>query len=162
MKPFKSIIPILAVLFLFHSVAFGLDNEIARKTLRGLEGVYVLISLDEKIPQVGLLESQSRTDVEEKLRTAGIKVLLDKPGVPWMRVHLYSLNNNQDIVYMVHLDLIQDAHLIKNYKLTRLTRVITWSTGYLRRTYRIEDVRSDIKDLTDQFINAYLSVNPKK
>lgn len=162
MKPFKSIIPILAVLFLFHSLAFGLDNEMARKTLRGLEGVYVLISLDEKIHQVELLESQSKTDVDKKLRTAGIKVLLDKPGVPWMRVHLYSLTNNQDIVYMVHLDLIQDAHLIKNYKLTRLTRVITWSTGYLRRTYRIEDIRSDIKDLTDQFINAYLSVNPKK
>ena len=79
-----------------------------------------------------------------------------------MRVRLDSLTNIQDIVYMVHLDLIQDAHLIKNYKLTRLTRVITWSTVYLRHTYRIEDIRSDIKDLTDQFINAYLSVNPKK
>ena len=162
MKLFKSIILIFSVLILSHSIAFGLDNEMARETLRWLEGVYVLISLDEKIPQVELLKSQSRTDVEAKLRIAGIKVLLDKPGVPWMRVRLDSLTNIQDIVYMVHLDLIQDAHLIKNYKLTRLTRVITWSTGYLRRTYRIEDIRSDIKDLTDQFINAYLSVNPKK
>jgi len=42
--------------------------------------------------------------------------------------------------------------------------VPTWTTGLTGTTgnLNIRGVRDHIKDLVDQFINAYLAVNPKK
>jgi len=38
----------------------------------------------------------------------------------------------------------------------------TWSTGYMGYNPQLRDIRDKMKDRVDIFINAYLSVNPKK
>ena len=106
MKPIKSVILILFVLFLFHP-AFGFDDEYTRETLRGLKGVYVSIVLDDASRQIGLLESQVREDVELTIRLKGIKVVSEHesfrlPGAPWLYVIVDSfIDKNKEIVFSV-------------------------------------------------------------
>ena len=51
------------------------DSEYSRPTLRGLNSVFVLVEeVDPEIERDGLTASQIKTDVELKLRLAGIKV----------------------------------------------------------------------------------------
>lgn len=164
MKPFKSFILILSVLFLFHSKAFGDDTEATREALRGLKGVYVGISLGDDIKQSGLLASQVKTDVELKLRNAGIKLISknesdDMIGTPWLSLTVEGDTKKGSTLYTSELSLRQDAYLVRNF-LT--VHVATWSVGRIGLTYKLETIRSSAKDLTDKFVNAYLSVNPKK
>src|SRR5437879_13447851 len=65
------------------------DTEYTRATLRGLEGVWVVVEgLGPDVEQAGLTKQQLQTDVELWLRKAGIpvlteKVVLEVPGAPW-------------------------------------------------------------------------------
>lgn len=164
MKPIKSVVLLLSVLFLFHSVAFGMDDEITRNSLKGLEGIYVAIILDGGSKQAGLSKSLLRTDVEVKLRMAGIKLVsqyesFNLPGMPWLGVNINSLIHGKSIYYQISLELIQGAFLERK---NLHTIAITWDIGRHGVTSNIENIRSSIKDMADQFINAYRSVNPKK
>ena len=164
MKPIDTIVLILSVLFLFHSLAFGMDDEITRNSLKGLEGIYVAIILDSGSKQAGLSKSLLRTDVEVKLRMAGIKLVsqyesFNLPGMPWLGVNTNSLIHGKSIYYQISLELIQGAFLERK---NLHTIAITWDIGRHGVTSNIENIRSSIKDMTEQFINAYRSVNPKK
>jgi hypothetical protein len=52
------------------------DDVLSRQTLRGISGISVVVeNLKEQARQGGLHEEDIRTDVELKLRLAGVKVL---------------------------------------------------------------------------------------
>ena len=54
------------------------DQDLHKESLRGVKGMKVLIEhleLGDRTSQIGLTESQIQTDVELKLRLAGITVL---------------------------------------------------------------------------------------
>jgi hypothetical protein len=73
------------------------DNETSRKTLAGLNGVFVAVTqVSEDARRSGLSETQLQTDVELKLRQAGIPVLTEgdasrTPGVPYLYVTVNTL-----------------------------------------------------------------------
>ena len=59
--------------------ASGVDEEIGRNTLKGLEGVWVYVfDLDENEKRVGFSKTALLAEVELRLRMAGIKVLTRK------------------------------------------------------------------------------------
>ncbi len=95
------------------------DDESARKTLAGLTRIYVVVEhIPDEAQRDGLDTTQIRTDVELKLRQAGITVLAG-----------------------------------------------TWSaTGTIATvgSHKLASLRDNVRDLTDQFINAYLAANPKR
>lgn len=62
-------------------------------------------------------------------------------------------------VYNISCELWQTVSLVRNPSLE--IHAITWSTAGLG-VGDIKDIRESIKEQVDQFINAYLSVNPKK
>ena len=164
MKPLKSIILILSVLFLFKSMGLGDDTEATRKALKGLKGVYVGVSLGEGIKQAGLLESQLQKDVELKLKVAGINVISKNErnntiGTPWLSLTVEGDTKEGSTLYTLELSVRQDAYLVRNF-LT--VNVVTWSVGRFGLTYKLENIRSSVKALTDKFINAYRWVNPEK
>ena len=148
---------------------FAHDDEFNRPTLRGLKGVYVLVEqLRPEIERGGLSKNQIQTDVELKLRMAGIKVLskeesFDAPGRPWLYVNVNAFKA-EDIgayVYHVLVELNQDVYLARRPPDFTKYKTSTWSVSYLGIKSKLGDIRASVKDLVDMFINAYLSVNPK-
>ncbi len=151
--------------------ATAVDNEMTRATLKGLPGVYVsrgvclgrIFSEQDKV--AGFDERTFQTDVELKLRLAGIKVLTEEeqlatPGMPILYLHVNALHKQpgQNHAYSISLGLQQAVRLVRNGALAYGAR--TWSVnsvGYGDLPF----IRNAVKDYVDQFINAWLSVNPK-
>ena len=68
------------------------DSEIDRASLKGLQGVFVLVEeLNPAEEQAGLKSADIQTDAEQILRTAGIPLLsktqsIDAPGMPTLYI----------------------------------------------------------------------------
>jgi hypothetical protein len=146
------------------------DGDPRTETLRGLSGVGVGIEyLNDEAKRAGFDANTLQTDVELKLRLAGIKVLTREesirvPGSPSLYVNLNFINAANGLgVYSIEVELKQNA-LLERDKTVLALRATTWSTGYLGTAPRdtVSPVRSALGDLVDRFLNAYLSVNPKK
>lgn len=165
---------IVAACLLFAMTAAA-DDETQRKTLAGLQGVAVeVVPLDD--PQVerdGLSPSATQTDVELRLRQPGIPVLTREqsfrtPGKPFLVLSIgvlkATLNGGLDIYpYSIKLTLEQLVILARSPGIRGLA--VTWSatgmTGVVARE-RLSTIRDNVRDMVDQFINAYLAANPKK
>jgi len=143
------------------------DNELTRATLRGVRGLEVLVeSLEPTVEQAGLTRQQLQTDVELRLRKAGIHVLTRREafavlGAPCLEINLnILLRPNGSVSYNIHVELYQDASLKTDGS---LAIVSTWSVGAIGSvgsTGFIDAIRSHVRDEVDEFINAYLSVHP--
>jgi hypothetical protein len=137
--------------------------------LRGLSGVYVFVEPgDDDAKRAGLDDQTIRTDVELKLRLAGIKVLtleeeVVSPGYPSLYIDLNLLSQVGFSVYSVRVELQQKVLLWRD-KSVELIGVPTWSSSGLGIAGQdvASKIRGAIRDLVDSFVNAYLSVNPKK
>src|SRR5262249_54568980 len=106
-----------------------------------------------------------QTDVELKLRQAGIKVLnnderLRTPGMPYLYVNINPLHQRPGEMgsYSIRIEVTQNATLERNGE---FVVVPTWSDS-AAGTGDVSNTRSSVKDLVDEFLNAWLSVNPKK
>ena len=158
----------LIVLFLFVMPIARADSEIERASLCGLKGVRVQI--DARILSSAAKEAvfdivTIQNDVELKLRLAGIKVLTkdelpSEPGRPYLHVLIVATGR---IVLEIDCELMQDVQLIRDPRFS--ISAPTWAraeTVSVDAKVFNQHARDGVKDLTDQFINAYLSVNPKK
>jgi hypothetical protein len=144
-----------------------------RGSLRGLPGFNVLIESkhDAAAEMRGLTESQLQTDVELRLRKAGIRVLtlsevkaVDAHPTLYVNLHLVSQDPPFDGAYVFHLsvDVRQTVLLVtppssKNF-------ACTWETATTGTVglQRVGDLRGRVGDLVDQLINDYLAANPPK
>ena len=164
MKKYKRSIFIMVLMLVLSTSVFAGDIKSDRETLKNLKGVHVHVQdLNQDIEQAGLSKNQIRTDVELKLRLAGIKVLTllehyEGKGAPYLHIYLDSHKTEKGgFVYSLSFGIIQEVRLVRN---NTITDAITWSisgVGY----NNIEGIRAHIKDRADKFINDYLSVNPK-
>ena len=149
------------------------DNSSSRQTLAGLTGVYVDVELKTDEAQLsGLTEVQLRTDVELKLREARIKIVAfeetgDTLGLPslFVGVSAVPLKTLPDLYAIsVTVDLFQPIRLVRNPSTVAIGE--TWNAvgvcGAAGANHVEETVRKAVRDLMDQFINAYLAVNPKR
>ncbi len=140
------------------------DSEITRKSLRDISGMSVNVeSLSDEAKELGLSVETIRTDVELKLRLAGIRVVTDDedlnlPGMPTLYVNITVPNGTRAVSMSVQLQ--QNALLERNNQ--RAVDVTTWDVGAVGVNLTAQDIRDKIKDMVDRFLNAWLSVNPKK
>lgn len=148
------------------------DTEYERATLKGLRGVEVIVEhLDSETERAGLVKTTLQTDVELKLRQAGIGVLTGPqlfatPGNPflYLNVNVFAPKGAASGLYgySIHLSLLQNVVLKRNAAVTLLAP--TWSARGrigIVGSARLSTVREDVRDMVDEFINAWLSVNPK-
>jgi hypothetical protein len=152
------------------SPAVALDNKFERATLAGLMGVHVVVEdMDPATEKDGLERSTLQTDVELKLRQAGIRVLTREevfavPGTAALYLNVNTLRHRTGLyAYCIELELKQGVTLIRNLAITTLGA--TWQApGFLGTVGadRLHTVRDDVRDQVDQFLNAYLAANPKK
>jgi hypothetical protein len=140
------------------------DSPISRASLRGISTVEALV---ERLPAgakvLGLTEGTIQTDVELKLRLAGIRVETSQetqkpPGMPELYIEVNITDPGGAASITVQLD--QNAILERNGEL--VIGVPTWSANVVIEHPTSQGIRSYIKDLVDMFLNAWLSVNPKK
>jgi hypothetical protein len=129
----RNVLVVVTAVFLFCSIMAAQNSEEGRKSLKGITGFYVSVKiLDPVIEKEGLTTNQIRTDVELRLRRAGIKVFTTEqasqaPGKPLLGVDL-MIGSKQGL-YPYALDI--GAHQL--VKLERDPTVIiyatTWSVG---------------------------------
>lgn len=143
-----------------------------RGSLRGLPGVNVLIEpfQDGETESRGLTDRQLQTDVELRLRKAGIRVLtLQETKANSIHPTLYvNLNvipveatSGQLYAFCLSVEVQQTVFLVTSPP--SYTIANTWNTG-TAGTVGIEhlgSLRGKIGDLVDTFINDFLAANPK-
>ncbi len=146
---------------------FAQDDESDRQTLRGLQGVHVVIeSVNPKIKGDGLTKDRLRTDMEQKLRKAGIKVLSETenqmtPGRPYMYLNINILKYKYfpAYIYNIRVEVVQDVYLVRLFDVR--TGGVTWSINTAGIAPRLREIRTSIESLVDYFAKAYLSINQK-
>ena len=163
---------VLVMLLLFTmfcaSDVFAQQPKFEIESLRGLKGICVVIeSLSPDIEKDGLRIENIQTDVELKLRLAGIKVLtgeerIKEPGTPFLYVNVSSSKSELGIyTFSINIQLRQLVFLARDLD----TRIFacTWIKGTIGTigANNVVDIRDYVKDNVDNFINDYLSVNPK-
>jgi len=165
-----------------RALGFALDNAYADSTLRGIEGIYIVVEeLRPEIERDGLTKKQLLMDTKLNLQNAGIKVLseeewLETKGGCHLDVNVnigkqpkfYFYNINTEFIQRVYLvrqaiEMLQRAAELQNPQMGAAYEEwgITWASSIMGIEFSLDKIRSKVKDEVDRFINAYLSVNPK-
>lgn len=168
----------LASFFLALTPVFATAQQpdTARVRLRGLAALCVDFStMDEttgEYPASLYADTASlRRDIELPLRQAGLRVL-DSPesspntGLPCLRPSIIITRNSpsEGFVYMVFLQLVEDLRLVRAPTLK--VRAPTWqasvAAGRAQPSALSDQLRAAVRDVTDQFLNAFLATNPRR
>jgi hypothetical protein len=146
---------------------FAQDDELSRQTLRGLDGVHVVIEfVNPEIVGDGLTQDRLQADVELQLQEAGITVLSEAenqttPGRPlmYMNVNILKYKYIPAYIYNIRLELVQDVYLVRssNVKIGG----VTWSINTAGIVPKLNDIKTSMENLVDYFAKAYLSANPQ-
>jgi hypothetical protein len=161
-----SILSVIAGLLL--SAAAAADSEVHRRSLSGAPRFFVRVKVDQDF--VSMLSMDAiRAEVEAKLRSAGIQFSLREEsstaGLLEVTVAGGKIANTRgaEIYYAaVVLNFLQKASLVREPSV--VIPAITWQlgrTGAGPQREAAEKIREHVRDLSDKFAQAYLSVNPK-
>ena len=141
-------------------------SEYERATLKGLPGVGLSFERPgEDAERDGLTRQLLGEDVYLQLHQAGIRVLdhFAVNGRPALYLNVNTLKTGTGLyVFSLSLDLKQTVKLSRA-SITAYSA--TWSaTGRLGaiEATELRTLRETVRDMVDEFINAYLAVNPKE
>jgi hypothetical protein len=126
----------------------------------------VLEDLEPEIEAAGLTRTAIQTEAEVKLRLAGMTVLsesemLNAPATPYLYINVNVLPGTGSWAFNLDLSLNQGVLLERNVRLPGMNAA-TWRLGTVRVSDGAARIRGDIQDLVNVFINAWLTVNPKR
>jgi hypothetical protein len=148
--------------------AMASDSEIDRASLKGLQGVFVLIEdLNPPEEQAGLKTADIQADAEQQLKAAGIPLLsktqnIDTPGMPtlYISVSVASSTTTDLWPFSIDVNLEQQATLKRNPD-TFVPTAITWHVGSIGAVEKsnIRSVRDRVNGQVAKFVNAYFKVN---
>ena len=161
----------IGIWILVASPLYALDSEINRATLKGLRGVRVLVEdLAPEVEREGLVKDQLQKGVEERLRSAGIRVLTQEeavkvPGEPclYLNINISFAKGEEEICsYSIDVVLIQNVTLVRIPKQTSYS--VTWSTGGVGLIGKksLSELQESVEGLVDIFVKAYNGVNSKR
>jgi hypothetical protein len=149
------------------------NEQLRRRTLAGVSSVYVLVDdvaadSTETVPSAGVLKN----DAELRLRSVGIRVAtkseaLALAGTPYLHVGVTGIRSTVEAsgkrlgyAAAVELRFFQAVRLDRDPSIR--IPAATWSVSLIVTGPSPEIIRPAVKDLADQFVNAYLSANPKR
>jgi hypothetical protein len=140
------------------------DSQYSNVTLKGIDSLSVTVEpLGEAAKTLGLTEETIKTDVELKLRLAGVQVVTKEEGAKlsgqprlYVNITVPPLGN----AACINVVLPQNALLERNGEFA--FGIATWSAGVVTSSGSAQHIRDVTKDVVDRFLNAWLSVNPKK
>jgi len=142
-------------------------------TLRGLEGMGVIVSLNPKAELYGSTVEKLQTDIESHLRRYGIKVLAAQEisktlGMPYLAIYVNCQISDDDRLNGIcggslQIYFVQNIFLQRNPEL--LCRAATWIdfvTFTVERDNLEKTVQEGIREKVDKFCSEYLAANPKE
>ena len=145
------------------------NTEATRATLRGLLGVQVVMdAFTPEVESAGLLRQPLHTEVELRLRLAGIRVLTSEErlrvvGHPVLAINVHVLLNQLLGLTVYHISVALYQSVALDTGAVASERASTWDIATMG-TLAMNDltrVREYVRDLIDAFSDAYLSVNPR-
>ena len=157
----------LAAMFLIGVRSPSGSAQEDKNSIATLKDISVLSAMVEDLPNsaklLGLTQETIKTDVELKLRLAGIHVVAKEEseklrGSPVVYVNLNLTDDAR--AANIDVEFQQNAVLDRNSMWT--PRVTTWSKGIVVLSPTSQRIRDYVRDLIDKFLNDWLSVNPKK
>lgn len=163
-KALKAMVALVALLLL-PGASKGGSEEVHKRGLRGLNGVYVAVEVDPQALGLGLTENQLQTDVELRLRKAGVRVLTMKelaetPGLPYLSIRIKTHIKQGLVAFITLVELVERVTLARGF----VNPGAIWNSASLGivKTTNITEVQKDVGDRVDKFILDYLEMNPKK
>lgn len=169
-----SLLALVLSFFFFFSpgIAFPLSSM---ESLKGLKGVEVLIEeLSPDLENLNLTMIQIQSEVESKLRKAGIQVLSKEENEkiqPLRKPYLYIKINScklssrkESIAFNIGIALNQQVMLREQADSKECFFAPTWYTSVVGAAGRknIQEILDIVQDLIDKFINAYLKANSQE
>ena len=141
-----------------------------RATLRGLKAVKVVVDpLGSELEHEGLDANRLRETIEQKLRFASIKVDNDVNEFIGLNISfvqggkkLLSISRKTPFSLAISLGLYQVAVLTRD--MATKTVVETWGVEKMSSSSGRDldhEVSNTVDDLVQQFVKAYVSVNPR-
>jgi hypothetical protein len=130
-----------------------------RDTLRGLPGVEVEVeSLEQDIERDGLTVAAIHTDVEQRLRAAGITVYTSQRANPsdakaYLYVHVNSVKLPAQGLYAIDLQVHVRQTLKSLVTASNIVDAMTWDQT------NVVVVREEIQSFVDQFIQDWMAVH---
>ncbi len=136
------------------------------EVLSGLEAVGIKVErLKSEIEADGLFASTLQSDVELKLRLAGIKVLSEdqwrgNPDSPYLYLFVDAFKHSEGYVYRVQLSLREPVMVLRNR--TKTIASTLRIRDELGIAAHLSEIRDEAQDLVDELVKAWQSVNRKK
>src|SRR5215469_2672224 len=133
--------------------------------LRGVSSVWVLIeSLSAEEANIGLADDTVRTDVELRLRSAGLRVISPEEAKKiavkdntFLYVNVAVTSGGWAATVLAQF--AQAAYVLRNS--LPIGTAFTWTDVSTLSSPSLGSVRSEIKDLVDKFLNEWLTQNPR-
>ncbi len=154
---------VLGIAVLLFSVPAWADTPGQRATLKGIKAVAVAVEdTHADAERDGLTRNRLQSDVEQRLRQAGITVDNDAPGILAVYVNTLKIESGF-YVYAIRVQFRQRVRMERNLTIAALAS--TWEAPSVVGTVGtrvLRDVRGSVRVRVDEFINAYLEQNPKQ
>jgi hypothetical protein len=165
---YKKLIALIIVICLgAPSLSWAYDQK---EILRGLKGVKVVVeNIPPDIERLGLTRRDIQSDVEMRLRQAGIKVWPDykPPSMTALYVNVHTLNPSQAraiVVYSISVMLFENSYLkrdigsvgdLKEVRAANWVKAMVGVTG----TNNMSEIRKKVQAEVNKFISDYQAVN---
>ena len=152
------------------SFILAADGNSEQDTLRGINALQAIVhDLDPEIEQYGLTREKIQRDFETRIGMAGIKVLSKKegqkmPGVPFITltvgaVRAFTTKGSEFYFISIIIKLRQNVYLERNPG-NKINGIATWSNTRFGVNFG-QNIRSEVSNAIDQFINAHTAANSK-
>jgi hypothetical protein len=141
------------------------DSQVERASLTGLSTMSVVVEdLASVATRTGMTVAGLQTDVESRLRKAGISVTPDADAYLYVHVTVADPGAAGPLPYVVDVALMQEVTLPRGVKTRTPLQCQTWGLNRLGMTTpdRLRMLVTErVQEFVEQFIRAYQSVNPK-
>jgi hypothetical protein len=148
------------------TLAYAYITHGEEDVLSGLEAVGIKVErLKAEMEQDGLFTGTLLSDIELKLRLAGIKVLSEEqwrenPNTPFLYLFVDAFKHSEGYIYRVQLSLREPVTVLR--KGTKTTATTLRIRDELGIAAHLSEIRDEAQDLVDEFIKAWQNVNRKK
>jgi hypothetical protein len=153
---------LLAILTQPLKVDAANDGPLDRATLRGLKAINVVIdTLDKELAHENLTQDALKSRMERRLQNAGIPLGKDAHEFLALRV-TQARDKRGPVAVSISIGLYQPVVLSRDRNIRSVTQ--TWeavTTLMAEPKVLNEASMSSVDELTDRFVAAYQSVNPK-
>jgi hypothetical protein len=150
----------ILTLTIFSNVAGQAFISEDKDTLAGIKVMKVVVENSTSVSETeSLKENQIKTDIELKLKKAGIKIE-DSPLLPFLYINFKTLKNQNPplLNYSLNIEFNQVVFLENKSKSVIAS---TWGREKNGTSAALDSqqIRQNVSDLVDQFISDYIAAN---